>query len=291
MHDTVMAGGVGRRLSRVLHRRPRARLAALLTAPLVWLVAAYLGALAALLATSLFSIDEFTSAIVHRIGFANFRELVTNSVYRAVTVRSVGIAVGVTVIDIAIGLPVAFYLAKVASARVRSFAAVAVLLPLWASYLVKAYAWRAIVTPSGGVLDRWFGGTPGFGSLSVTLTLAYLWLPYMILPIFAGLERLPDSLLEASANLGGRAGRTFRSVIVPMIVPAIVAGSIFTFSLSMGDYITVKIVGGTTQMLGSVVYANFVDDLPFAAAYSLVPVLIMFVYLNLARRTGAFENL
>ena len=291
MADAMTAGGPGRRLSRALHRRPRARLAALLTAPVVWLVVASLGALAALLATALFSIDEFTSAIVHKIGFSNFRDILTSSVYRAVTVRSVGIALAVTAIDIAIGLPIAFYLAKVASSRVRSFAAVAVLLPLWASYLVKAYAWRAIVTPSGGVLDRWFGGTPGFGAVSVTLTLAYLWLPYMILPIFAGLERLPDSLLEASADLGGKAGRTFASVIVPMIVPAIVAGSIFTFSLSMGDYITVRIVGGTTQMLGSVVYANFVDNLPFAAAYSVVPVVIMFAYLSLARRTGAFENL
>ena len=281
----------GRRVSRSLLRRRRVRLGLLVGPPALWLVVAYFGALAALLATSLFSIDEFTTAIVHKVGLTNFRELVTNSVYRSVTVRTVGVAAAVTLIDIAIALPIAFYLAKVAKPRVRSFAAVAILLPLWASYLVKAYAWRAIVTPSGGVLDRWVGATPGFGIGAVTIVLAYLWLPYMVLPIYAGLERLPDSLLEASADLGGRSGRTFRSVIVPLLVPSIVAGSIFTFSLSLGDYIAVRIVGGTTQMLGSVVYANFVDDLPLAAAFACVPVAIMLVYLTLARRTGAFDNL
>jgi putative spermidine/putrescine transport system permease protein len=278
-------------ISRWLHRRPRWRLGLLVGPPAAWLVVAYFGALATLLATSLFSIDEFTTAIVHKVGLANFRELFTSSVYRSVTVRTVGVAVAVTVIDVVVALPIAFYLAKVARPRVRSFAAVAILLPLWASYLVKAYAWRAIVTPSGGVLDRWVGATPGFGVGAVTIVLAYLWLPYMVLPIYAGLERLPDSLLEASADLGGKAGRTFRSVILPMLLPSIVAGSIFTFSLSLGDYIAVKIVGGTTQMLGSVVYANFVDNLPLAAAFACVPVVIMVGYLVVARRTGAFENL
>ena len=285
------AGGAGRRLARWFHRRPRAGLAALVAAPTVWLVLAYLGSLVALLATSLYRIDDFTSSIVHRVGLHNFELLFREHVYRAVTVRTVTVAAAVTVIDLVVALPIAFYLAKVASPRVRSFAAVAVLLPLWASYLVKAYAWRAILTPSGGVLDRWFGGTPGFGGVAVTLTLAYLWLPYMILPVFAGLERLPASLLDASADLGGRGGRTFVSVVVPLVKPSIVAGSIFTFSLSLGDYIAVRIVGGTQQMLGGVVYANFVDDLPLAAAYACVPVVLMVVYLALARRTGAFENL
>jgi putative spermidine/putrescine transport system permease protein len=282
---------LSRSVSRSLHQRARLRLSLLLTAPALWLVVAYVGALAALLATAFFSIDEFTSAMVKKVGFGNFHELVTNKVYRDVAVRTVGVALSVTVIDAVIAVPVAFYLAKVASPRVRSFAAVAVLLPLWASYLVKTYAWRVILSPSGGVADRWFGGTPGFGLVAVTIVLAYLWLPYMILPIYAGLERLPNSLLEASADLGARAGTTFRAVIVPLLVPALIAGSIFTFSLSMGDYIAVQIVGGTTQMLGSVVYRNFVDDLPLAAAFSAVPVVVMVVYLVLARRTGAFENL
>ena len=287
----MQRGGVSRRVARWLSSRPRVRLLGLVGAPTLWLVLAYFGALAALLATAFFSIDEFTSAIVHKIGLSNFRELVTQQVYRTVTMRTVGIALAVTAIDVVIAMPIAFYLAKVASPKVRSFAAVAVLLPLWASYLVKTYAWRVIISPSGGVLDSWFGGTPGFGQVSVVLVLAYLWLPYMILPIYAGLERLPDSLLEASADLGAHGGRTVRSVIVPILVPSVIAGSIFTFSLSMGDYIAVNIVGGTTQMLGSVVYRSFVDNLPFAAAFSSVPVVIMTVYLVLARRTGAFENL
>ena len=278
-------------MARYLFLHSRVRLFSLLTAPVAWLVLAYFGALVALLATSFFSIDSFTSAIVHRVGLGNFRDIVTKQVYRTVTFRTVGIALAVTVIDVVIAMPIAFYLAKVARPRLRSFAAVAVLLPLWASYLVKTYAWRVIISPSGGVLDRWFGGTPGFGQVSVIIVLAYLWLPYMILPIYAGLERLPDSLLEASADLGARSGRTVRSVILPILVPSVIAGSIFTFSLSMGDYIAVNIVGGTTQMLGSVVYRSFVDDLPFAAAFACVPVLIMTVYLVLARRTGAFENL
>jgi putative spermidine/putrescine transport system permease protein len=268
------------------------RLSLLLTAPTLWLVVAYLGALVALLVTSLFSINSFTSALVKKPGVGNFRELLNPShAYRAITQRTIGIAVAVTVIDILIALPIAFYLAKVASKRVRSFAAVAIVLPLWASYLVKTYAWRAILTPSGGVADRWLGGTVGFGNSAVVIVLAYLWLPYMILPVYAGLERLPDSLLDASADLGAKAWTTFRTVIVPIVIPAIVAGSIFTFSLSMGDYIAVNTVGGKSQMLGTIVYRYFVDDLPLAATVSLVPVVVMFVYLGLAKRTGAFENL
>jgi putative spermidine/putrescine transport system permease protein len=264
----------------------------LLTAPTLWLVVAYLGALVALLVTSLFSINEFSSALVKKPGVGNFRELLNpNHAYRAITQRTIAIALAVTVIDIVIALPIAFYLAKVASQRVRSFAAVAILLPLWASYLVKTYAWRAILTPSGGVADRWLGGTVGFGNSAVVIVLAYLWLPYMILPVYAGLERLPDSLLDASADLGAKAWTTFRTVIVPIVIPAIIAGSIFTFSLSMGDYIAVNTVGGNSQMLGTVVYRYFVDDLPLAATVSLVPVVVMFVYLGLAKRTGAFENL
>jgi putative spermidine/putrescine transport system permease protein len=289
--STVSAGGPGRKLSRFLYRHPGARLTGLLGAPLLWLLVAYLGSLVALLLTSLYRTDSFTGAIVHEASADNFRDLATSDVYRAVGVRTLVIALLVTVIDIVIALPIAFYLAKVASRRVRSFAAVAVLLPLWASYLVKAYAWRTILTPSGGVLERTVGWTPGFGRTSLVIVLAYLWLPYMILPIYAGLERLPDSLLEASADLGGKAWRTFRSVVVPLVWPAVIAGSIFTFSLSLGDYIAVNIVGGKTQVLGSVVYQNFVDNLPFAAAFSIVPVVVMIVYLLAVRRTGAFENL
>ena len=163
-------------------------------------------------------------------------------------------------------------------------------MPLWASYLVKAFAWRAMVTP-GGVLESAFGWTPGFGVEAVVITLAYLWLPFMVLPDLCRLPKLPDSLLEASSDLGAKPGRTLRSVAFPMIIPSLAAGSIFTFSLSLGDYIAVQYVGGKTQMLGNLVFARQTIDVPFAAALATVSVVIMIIYLALMRRTGALENL
>jgi putative spermidine/putrescine transport system permease protein len=202
----------------------------------------------------------------------------------------------VTLLDVVLAVPMAFFMAKVAPRRVRVYLVVAVLTPLWASYLVKAYAWRGLLVPEGLVSDvlRPLGlDTPGYGVPAVILTLAYLWLPYMILPIYAGLDRLPDSLLEASSDLGGGAWRTFRSVVLPLIFPAIVAGSIFTFALSLGDYITVKIVGGSTQMAANVIYDNIgvAGNLPFAAAAAFFPVVVIVVYLVAVRRTGALDNL
>jgi putative spermidine/putrescine transport system permease protein len=196
----------------------------------------------------------------------------------------------VTVIDALLALPIAFYMAKIARPFVGKVLVVALLMPLWASYLVKAFAWRAMVTP-GGVLESAFGWTPGFGLTAVVITLAYLWLPFMVLPIYAGFIKLPDSLLEVSSDLGARPGRTLRSVALPMVVPSLIAGSIFTFSLSLGDYIAVGYVGGKTQMLGNLVFARQGTDIPFAAALATVSVLIMVVYLALVRRTGALENL
>ncbi len=286
------SNGPGRRSARWLFRHPRARLAALLTLPALWLVVAYLGSLAALLVTSLYTIDDFTTSIIHELSFENFRTILTVPVYRDIVIRSVIVAAAVTVIDIAIALPMAYFMAKVVRPGLRRVMLALVLMPLWASYLVKAYAWRAILDPASGVLESTFGWSPGFGITSVVIVLSYLWLPYMILPIYAGLERLPDSLLEASSDLGGKAGRTFRSVVVPLLIPSIVAGSIFTFSLSLGDYIAVGIVGGTTQMIGNVVARDFgANNVPFAAALSIVPVIIMLIYLALAKRTGAFEEL
>jgi putative spermidine/putrescine transport system permease protein len=187
-------------------------------------------------------------------------------------------------------------LAKVASPRLQRLLVIAVLMPLWASYLVKAYAWRGMLSEGGLVawVARPFGlDSPGYGLVATVVTLAYLWLPYMILPIYAGLERLPNSLLEASSDLGARAGRTLRHVVLPVVFPAVVAGSIFTFSLSMGDYIAVRIVGGANQMLGNVVYDNVgaANNLPFAAAVATIPVVVMLVYLAAVRRTGALDNL
>jgi putative spermidine/putrescine transport system permease protein len=260
--------------------------------PLAWLALIYLGSLAALLLNSLYQTDPFTSDVVKHVSLSNFRDLVTDRVYRTVTLRTVGVAVAVTIIDMAIGLPMAFFMAKVAPQRLRRWLVVAVLMPLWASYLVKGYAWRAILDPASGVLTSSFGYSPGFGLSATVIVLAYLWLPYMLLPIYAGLDRLPTSLLEASSDLGAGAGRTFRRVVLPLAKPSIIAGSILTFSLSLGDFITIQIVGGKTQMIGNVIYANFgAPNLPFAAAFSVVPVLIIVAYLLAVRRTGAFEDL
>jgi putative spermidine/putrescine transport system permease protein len=285
-----------RRLSAWLTRTPRARLGLLLTAPLLWLGLAYLGALAALLVTALWSTDTFTGAIQRVWTLDNLRIVVTDPVYRAVTLRTVGVAALVTVIDAVLALPVAFFMAKVATRRWQPLLVAAILLPLWASYLVKAYAWRSMF--GGGGLIDWAGSpfgihSPGYGLVATVCTLAYLWFPYMVLPIFAGLERLPDSLLEAAGDLGARPARTVRTVVLPLAFPAVVAGSIFTFSLSLGDYVAVEIVGGTKQFLGNLVYDNIgaANNQPLAAAVGLVPVVVMIVYLFLARRTGALENL
>jgi putative spermidine/putrescine transport system permease protein len=190
----------------------------------------------------------------------------------------------------------AFYMAKVASPRARKVLVVAVLTPLWASYLVKAYAWRSMLAGDGVV--NWALAPvglrgPGFGLTATIVVLSYLWLPFMILPVYAGLERLPDSLLEASGDLGAKAGRTFRSVIAPLAFPAVVAGAIFTFSLSLGDYITVQIVGGKNQLLGNLIQgdAGAANNLPLAAALAAVPIVVMVVFLLAVRRTGALDNL
>jgi putative spermidine/putrescine transport system permease protein len=232
---------------------------------------------------------------VHDYGFENFRTLWENDVYRSITVRTVGIAAAVTVTDAVLAFPVAFYMAKVASPRTRRLLVVAILMPLWASYLVKVYAWRIILQENGVLnwaLDPLGLSGPGFGNVATWLVFSYLWLPFMILPIYAGLERIPDSLLEASSDLGGRAGRTFLRVVLPLAFPAVVAGSIFTFSLTLGDYITPQIVS-STQFIGNVVYINVgvANNLPFAAAFATVPVAVMIIYLLGARRAGAFDQL
>ena len=288
-------GGPARRLATWLYHHARVRLAVLLSAPLAWLLLAYLGSLAVLFLSAFWSVDDFTGAVIRQPTLDNFRQILGQSVYRTVALRSIGVAVAVTVIDAAIAVPMAFFMAKVAAPRSRKWLVVAILTPLWASYLVKAYAWRVLLA-NGGPVDSLFGGPgrgPGYGLPATVIVLSYLWLPYMILPIYAGLERLPDSLLEASADLGAKAWRTFRSVVLPIVAPAVFAGSVFTFSLSLGDYITVQIVGGKTQLIGNLVYVNIgaANNLPFAAALATIPVLIMVVYLFAVRRSGALEEL
>jgi len=262
---------------------------------MAWLVLAYLGSLTTMFLSAFWSVDSFTGRVIKNFSLDNFHTLFTQSVYSRLAVRSLSVALIVTIIDALLAIPIAFFMAKVLPQKLRSFAIVLVVLPLWASYLVKTYAWRTMFS-NDGVLDwllKPLGiSSPGYALFATSLTLAYLWLPYMILPIYAGLERLPDSLLEASSDLGASAWQTFRSIVTPIIYPAIIAGSIFTFSLSLGDYIVVKIVGGKTQLMANIIYDNVgtAGNLPFASAAALFPVAAILGYLFFVRRSGALEN-
>jgi putative spermidine/putrescine transport system permease protein len=279
----------------LLWRRPRLQLSLLLAGPVGWLVIAYLGSLAVLFVAAFWRLDSFSGLVVQDFSLDNFRTLVENDVYRQIVVRTVLIAAAVTITDVLLAFPIAFYMAKVARPRVRALLVVAVLMPLWSSYLVKVYAWR-IILAEDGILNWTLGplglSGPGFGDVATWLVFSYLWLPYMILPIYAGLERIPGSLLDASGDLGGAPGTTLRRVVLPLALPAVAAGSIFTFSLTLGDYITPQLVS-STQFIGNVVYANVgvANNLPLAAAFATVPVAIMVLYLLGARRLGAFESL
>jgi putative spermidine/putrescine transport system permease protein len=284
---------LGRRLSTFFYRHPRVGLALLLAVPLGWLVVVYLGSLFVLLLASIWNVDPFTSQVVHTYTFDNFRRLWNEDVYRIVAWRTVKMAGLVTLADAVFAFPIAYYMARVASARTRNLLVVAVLMPLWASYLIKAYAWRTIL--SGGGVVNWalhpLGVSfDGYSSVGLWLVFTYLWLPFMILPVYAGLERIPTSLLEASADLGGKSVRTFFRVTVPLAFPAVVAGSIFTFSLTLGDYIAPKLIT-SQQFIGTVIYDNHGTNLPVAAAFTLVPIVVMVVYLLVARRLKAFEAL
>lgn len=276
------------------YRHPRLRLTALLAAPMFWLVVVYLGSLAVLFITAFWTVNDFTGQVVRTWTLKNFQNLFTNVGYLQTVLRTVGIALAVTIICALIAIPLSFWMARIARPRWRPLLVALILTPLWASYLVKVYAWRAMLEPNNGVLASVLSplgmGEWGFGTPTIIITLTYLWLPYMILPVYAGLERLPTTLLDASADLGARPGRTFRSVVLPTIFPAVVAGSIFTFSLSLGDYITAQIVGGKTIMLGNVVQQTYVTNLPFAAAVATLPVVVILLYLLAIRRTGALEN-
>jgi putative spermidine/putrescine transport system permease protein len=290
----------GRRANRFLTGHPRLSLFALLTPPLAWLLIVYIGSLVVLIATAFFTLDPFTQGVDTTFTTENIETAFTTSTFVRTVARSVFVATCVTVICFVVALPLAFYIAKIAKPWARRGLIVAVLLPLWAGYLVKAYAWRAMLEPGsefgvtgdGGFLKSVFGWTPGFGLTAVIITLAYLWFPYMVLPIYAGLDRLPPSLLDASGDLGARPLRTFRSVIMPLLVPSIAAGSIFTFSLSLGDYITPKIVGGKVQLIGNLIERTLLaPNQPLAAAFTLWPILIIVAYLIVMSRLHAFESL
>jgi putative spermidine/putrescine transport system permease protein len=237
--------------------------------------------------------NPFTSEVVHDFTLDNFRRILEQDVYREVAWRTIKMAAFVTIADAVLAFPIAYYMARVASPRTRNLLVVAVLMPLWASYLVKAYVWRTILSDNGVInwaLDPFGLSFDGYSSVGLWLVFTYLWLPFMVLPIYAGLERIPQSVLDASADLGGRALRTFFRVTLPLAFPAVVAGSIFTFSLTLGDYIAPDLIT-SQQFIGTVIYDQRGTNLPVAAAFTLVPIAVMVVYLLVARRLKAFEAL
>ena len=287
-----------RRLSAALWRRPWLRALALLLPPLGWMLVFYLAALAVLFVSAFWSLDSFTGKLVHVWTWSNFDTIVHEPTYRKIAFRTIWMAVAVTITDAVIALPFAYFMARIASPRVRTLLFVLVLLPLWSSYLARIYAWRLILNPDGAL--NWSLGNLGlphqnwaFTNTAMWIVFSYIWLPFMILPVYAALERIPDSYLEASRDMGARSWTTFRRIILPLALPGIVAGSIFTFSLTLGDYITPSLVGNV-DFIGNVIYRNVLgltNNLPFAAAYATVPLVVMAIYLGLAKRTGAFEAL
>jgi putative spermidine/putrescine transport system permease protein len=285
------------RASAVLWRRPWARATLLLTPPLAWFLLIYIASLAVLLLTAFWTINPFTTNIERTWTLTNFASIFGTPAYRAIILRTVAMAAGVTVVDAIIAIPFAYYMARIARPRTRTFLFVCVLLPLWASYLAKVFAWLLIFTHDG-VLN-WALRKMGIGPLNliysntaVFIVFCYIWLPYMIIPVYASLERIPASQIEASQDLGGRTLRTVRSVILPLALPGIVAGSIFTFSLTLGDYITPLLIGGgNSTLIGNVIESNVVYNLPLAAAMAMVPIAIMACYLLAARALGASREI
>ena len=287
---------LSRRVTSWFNAHPRATLRTLLAGPLGWIGLVYLGSLLVLLLHAFWAKDSFTGKVEpFNWTLDAFIQIASNPVYSTIALRTIGIALLVTITDVLLALPIAYYMARITSPRKRGLLLVAVTMPLWASYLVKVYAWRTILQGNGflGWALAPFGiEGPGLSEISnAWIVLSYLWLPYMILPIYAGLERIPNSLLEASADLGGRAGITFRRVIFPQLIPALAAGSIFTFSLSLGDYIVPDLVADA-KFIGNVIYDNSaLGNFPVASAFSILPVVVMIGYLLVTRRLGAFDSL
>ena len=284
------------RLSAALWRRPWLKLGLLLAAPVLAFAVVYLGALVSLFISAFWSIDAFTATVIHTWTLDNFKTLWNDHTYWRITGRTIGIAAAVTLTDALLAFPLAYFMARLAAPRLRAVLFIAVLLPLWSSYLVRIYAWRTILAKNGAL--NWFLngiGLPDTGlaytNTAMWIVFSYVWLPFMVLPVYAALERIPDSYLEASHDLGAKGPRTLRSVILPLALPGLVAGSIFTFSLTLGDFITPALVGGAgSSFIGNVVHDKVGQpDIPFAAAFATVPVVVMGIYLTIARRLGAFE--
>jgi len=287
------------RLSAFFFRHRGLKLVLLLAVPLAWLIGVYLASLGSLLVQSFWRADELSPNPVHVWNLDNYREFLTgDSVYRSIVARTIGFAAITTLVDIVLAFPLAYYLTRVARPRTRRLMLVLITVPLFSSLIVRLYSVRLILD-DGGILHSLlatFGLNVqiGFTELAMAIAFAYVWLPFMILPVYAALERVPGSLIEASRDLGAKGSTTFRTVVLPLAFPGVVAGSIFTFSLTLGDFITPAIVGGDNhQLIGSVVYSNFgiANNAPFAAAFATVPLVIMAIYLIVARRLGAFEHL
>ena len=310
MESAHPARGQADRLTGVFWRRPKLLTALLIAPPLLWLGVVYVGSLAALLLQSFYSIDEFSGVVVREFTLKTYAELLIPSNYDVI-LRTVAMAAAVTVASVVLAFPVAFFAARYARGRWKAVFYLGIMLPLWSSYLVKVYAWKLILAKEG--IITWAAEGIGAGSIlnavlaipviggnslstsyiGTFLVFVYVWLPYMILPMQAALERVPTSMLEASADLGAGGLRTLRSVILPLALPGIVAGSIFTFSLTLGDYIIPQIVGSSPFFIGQAVYSlqGTAGNIPLAAAFAVVPIVIMLVYLTIARKMGAFDAL
>jgi putative spermidine/putrescine transport system permease protein len=285
------------RLSGFFWRHRWAKGLLLLAPPLLAFGFVYLASLVALFISSFWTVNSFTTDIEHIWNLNNFRTLIDSSAYRTIALRTIGIAAAVTLTDAVLAFPFAYFMARVASSRSRAFLFVAVLLPLWSSYLVRVYIWRLILNQDG-VLNWTLNklGLPdqhlAYTNFAVWLIFSYVWLPFMILPVYGALERIPHSFIEASRDLGAGGFATFRRVVLPLALPGVIAGSIFTFSLTLGDYVTPLLAGGSSsQFIGNVVYSSvgISNNVPFAAAFATVPLIVMAIYLVIARRLGAFE--
>jgi putative spermidine/putrescine transport system permease protein len=299
MTDTTMNGQQhavrhSRPVSSYLLRRPMLRLLALLALPMTWIVGVYIFSLFLLLITAFWNVDPFTSLVSPGFNLENFSLVLTNPSYIATSVRTLFIALTVTLVCIVFAVPLGIFMAKIARPWLRNTLAVAITLPLWAGYLVKIIAMRLVFTEEG--FFNWAMSPigvrgPGFSVPIVVLTLTYLWFPYMALPVYTAIRQIPPNLFDASSDMGAKGFTTVWRVVIPLIVPAIIAGSVFTFSLSLGDYLAARFTGGATQMIGSIIAANINLNPPVAAAYSMVPITFVVIYLMVARRTGSLERM
>ena len=299
-----------RNVSNTLYRKNNLFLLLLLTPPLLWFGVIYLGSLFALLWQSFYTFDDFSMAVTNDLTLQNYRVLF-DSTNLDIILRTLSMAVAVTLACATIGFPIAYYMTRYGSAREKGFFYIAVMLPMWASYIVKTYAWTVILSQAGilywlfnhlgltGALESLLqlpvigGNTLATSNIGRFMVFTYIWLPFMILPIQAALERVPTNLLQASADLGAKPAQTFRKVLFPLVFPGVIAGSIFTFSLTLGDYIIPQLIGPSGLYIGTMVYTmqGSIGNMPLAAAFTVVPIVLIFIYLALAKRAGAFDAL